>query len=109
MKRINNAINDDLNMPLAMGIVWEVIRNEKKSKQYADLLLDFDQVLGLKIDQATKKEEQKIPQEIMELIEERKEARQNKDWAKSDRLRDIINEKGYDIKDTKDGMEVKKR
>ena len=108
-KRFNNAINDDLNMPLAMGIVWEVIRNEKKSKQYADLLLDFDQVLGLKIDQATKKEEQKIPQEIMELIEERKEARQNKDWAKSDRLRDIINEKGYDIKDTKDGMEVKKR
>ena len=108
-KRFNNAINDDLNMPLAMGIVWEVIRNEKKSKQYADLLLDFDQVLGLKIDQATKKEEQNIPQEIMELIEERKEARQNKDWAKSDKLREIINEKGYDIKDTKDGMEVKKR
>ena len=108
-KRFNNAINDDLNMPLAMGIVWEVIRNEKKSKQYADLLLDFDQVLGLKIDQVTKKEEQNIPQEIMELIEERKEARQNKDWAKSDKLREIINEKGYDIKDTKDGMEVKKR
>ena len=108
-KRFNNAINDDLNMPLAMGIVWEVIRNEKKSKQYADLLLDFDQVLGLKIDQVTKKEEQNIPEEIMELIEERKEARQNKDWAKSDKLREIINEKGYDIKDTKDGMEVKKR
>ena len=40
--------------------------------------------------------------------QERKKARENKEWNKSDELRDIIKEKGYEIKDTKDGMEVKK-
>ena len=42
----------------------------------------------------------------MELVEQRKVARQNKDWAESDRLRDLIKEKGYEVKDTKDGMTI---
>ena len=49
--------------------------------------------------------EKNIPQEIIELAETRKKARENKDWAESDRLRDLILEKGYTIKDTKDGYE----
>ncbi len=44
------CINDDMNMPAAMGVVWEVARNEKKSKKFANLLLDFDRVLGLDIE-----------------------------------------------------------
>ena len=43
-----------------------------------------------------------------DLVEERKQARENKDWAKSDELRDLITSKGYSIKDTKDGIIVKK-
>ena len=42
----------------------------------------------------------------MSIINDRKIARENKDWAESDRLRDLLNEKGYNVKDTKDGMEV---
>ena len=42
--KFHQAINDDLNMPLAMGIVWEVVRNNKKSKQFAELLLEFDRI-----------------------------------------------------------------
>ena len=106
--RFHNAINDDLNMPAAMGVVWEVVRQEKKSHKFAKLLLKFDTVLGLKIDEEFKVTNAEIPEEIKELIEERKKARENKDWNKSDELRDIIKEKGYEIKDTKDGMEVKK-
>ena len=44
----------------------------------------------------------------MQIVNERKLARENKDWAKSDELRDLIKEKGYDIKDLKDGVEIKK-
>ena len=95
-------------MPLAMGVVWEVIRNEKKSPKFAELLLKFDTVMGLKIDEEDSKQND-IPEEIMSLIEERRIARENKDWAASDRLRDLINDKGYNIKDTKDGMEITKK
>ena len=104
-ERFHKAINDDLNMPLAMGVVWEVVRNEKKSPKLANLLLNFDRVLGLKIDEEDKKQEN-IPEEILNLVRERKVARENKNWEESDRLRDLINSKGYNVKDTKDGMEI---
>ena len=106
-ERFHKAINDDLNMPLAMGVVWEVVRNEKKSPKLAKLLEKFDSVLGLKITEKTKNEEE-IPEEILKLVEQRKEARANKDWVKSDELRDLINQKGYNVKDTKEGMEITK-
>ncbi len=108
--RFLEAVNDDLNMPLAMGIVWEVVRNEMKSKQFAELLLEFDKILGLEIENSKKyvqeKETIKIPEEIKLLLEERKIARENKDWSKSDELRDLINQKGYIVKDTKEGQTI---
>ncbi len=105
-------INDDLNIPSAMGLVWEIIRKPEKSKQYAELLLKFDDVLGLdlinskKYLEDTKKIE--LPDEIKELIEQRTQARKNKNWDLSDKIRDILKEKGYVVKDTKEGMEVEK-
>lgn len=107
-ERFHQAINDDLNMPAAMGVVWEVVRQDKKSDKFAKLLLKFDTVLGLKIDEENNESKEELPEEIVKLIEERKKARENKEWKKSDELRDMIKEKGYGIKDTKDGMEVKK-
>ena len=105
--RFLQAINDDLNMPVAMSIVWEVIKNPNKSKQLAELLKKFDIVLGLKIDEEEKKID--LPEEILDLIEQRKQARENKDWAKSDELRDLISSKGYTVKDSKEGMTVEKK
>ena len=61
------------------------------------------------IDKEDTKNQKEIPQEILDLVEQRKIARQNKDWAKSDELRDLINQKGYDIKDTANGTELKQR
>ena len=102
--RFHQAINDDLNMPLAMSIVWEAVKYPKKSNSIAKLLEKFDTVLGLKINQ--KEEIKEIPQEILNLVEQRKQARIEKNWSESDRLRDLIKEKGYTVKDTKDGMEI---
>ena len=106
------AINDDLNMPLAMSIVWEVARNDCKSKELADLMLEFDKVLGLDLINSENyvKEQSniEIPNEIKELLEKRKVAREEKNWALSDELRDKIKNKGYIVKDTKEGMTVEK-
>ena len=101
-ERFHQAINDDLNMPLAMGIVWEVVRYEKKSPKLAELLQRFDLILGLKIDEENTNSEE-IPEEILELVEKRKLARANKNWNESDRLRDEIHAKGYQIKDMPTG------
>lgn len=101
-----NAINDDLNMPQAMSVVWNAIKYEKKSKEIADMLLDFDRILGLEIGKLEQEEE--LPKEILELVEKRKKAREEKDWKLSDNLRDEIIKLGYNIKDTKDGMEISK-
>ena len=96
--------------------MWEVARNSKKSNKLANLLLDFDKVLGLDIQNAkkylsefeSKQNSEELPEHIKQLVEERKIARSNKDWAKSDELRDRIMNEGYSIKDTKDGIIVKK-
>ena len=72
------------------------------------MLAKFDTVLGLKIQQPMQKSQEKLPQEILDLVEERKQARVDKDWAKSDRLRDLIQSKGYEIKDTKEGTKIAK-
>ena len=103
--KFHQAINDDLNMPLAMSAVWEAVKYQDKSPKIAKLLEKFDTVLGLKI---TEKREEEIPQEILELVEQRKVARNEKNWTESDRLRDLIAQKGYSVKDTKHGAEVSK-
>ena len=104
--RFHQAINDDMNMPLALSVVWEAVKYPEKSPKIAQLLKKFDTVLGIKIDEV---QETKIPQEILDLVEERKQARSDKNWSESDRLRDLIAEKGYIVKDTKDVTEVLKK
>ena len=105
--RFLEAINDDLNMPLALSVVWDVVRQSKKSKDLYNLLIKFDEVLGLDLVNY-EKEETKLPDEIINLVNERNEARLNKNWAESDRLRDILINKGYSVKDSKEGTIVEK-
>ncbi len=111
-ERFLTAINDDLNMPLAMGVVWEAVREEKKSPKIAELLRDCDKVLGLDLANAERylqaQTQIEIPEEILELLEKRKKAREDKNWELSDQLRDELREKGYIVKDTKEGMTLEK-
>ena len=107
--RFHEAINDDLNMPLAMGVVWEVIREEKKSKKYAELIEKFDKVLGLDLkNYQNYQKEIEISENIKELIEKRNQARKEKNWEESDKIRDEIQKLGYNIKDTKEGIKIEK-
>lgn len=101
------AINDDLNIPLAISVAWEVAKQEKKSREFYKLLMKFDEVLSLNLNEEIKRE-MNIPEEVTKLLEDRKIARQNKNFELSDIIRDKIKEKGYAVKDTKEGQEVTK-
>ena len=103
-----NAINDDLNFPLAIGIVWDIVRTEQKSKDVYNLVLGFDKALGLKLDEVKSKQNVNYPEEVLNLASLRQEARKNKNWAESDKLREEILKFGYKIKDTKEGYELEK-
>jgi cysteinyl-tRNA synthetase len=105
--RFLEAINDDLNMPRAMAVVQEMLKSNMADADKHATILDYDRVLGLSLDQVDKPEE--LPQEIKNLVAERQAARDAKDWAASDRLRDTIQDLGYLVQDTKEGMQVIKR
>ena len=102
-----NAVNDNLNTPLALGVLFSMLRSEPKSKQIYDLAIDFDRVFGLKLDEEIKSESQSIPDEIKDLASKRWQAKQDKDWALADKLRAEVTQKGYQILDTKDGYTIK--
>lgn len=110
-------MEDDLNTPKALSILWTIVRDSRKSKQYLSLIEEFDKILALdlsleKIKLLEQKREikelEELPKEVLDMIEQRKQARESKNWAESDRLRDEITSLGYIVKDTKEGMEVKK-
>ena len=111
VEQFKQAIDDDLNIPLALGILWTMMK-EAPAKELFTAALEFDKVLGLDLDKAVvpKEEPQKIdvPQDVLALCEERKAAKAEKNWAKADELRAQIAAKGYKVTDTKEGYLVEK-
>ena len=101
-----SQINDDLNTPQALATMWEMLKEEELSgKEKYTLLMKFDEIFGLDL---KKVKEKKVPGEVLQLAEERLQARQNKDWKKADELRQKMASLGYLVGDTKEGYEVKK-
>lgn len=104
MERFEAAINDDLNLPEALAVTWGLIDDpEISDTDKLATIQEFDKVLGLKLDE---KPEFCIPDNIQKLIAERDKAREEKDWSKSDKLRDEIQEAGFVVKDGAGGTEV---
>lgn len=105
--QFKEAINDDLNSPKALAVLWEVVRKEVKSKDYLELIKDFDRVLALDLDidkiNALPTEEDEYSDEVKALIEQRNIARANKNWGEADRIRDLLNAQGIKINDKKIG------
>ena len=99
-----NAVNDDLNMPEALQVLWKLVRDEKAKGKY-QTIKKMDEVFGLKL---LEKEKVKIPEEIKKLVDEREEARKEKNWKKSDELRDKIKKQGYQVDDSDEGSRVRK-
>ena len=107
------AINDDLNITVAISIIWEIAKEKNKSNDYFDLIMKFDKVLSLDLDKiefknGTNIEDEIITDQIKNILEQRKISRENKDFAMSDKLRDLIKEKGYNVIDSKEGQKIEK-
>ena len=118
------ALNDDLNVPKALGIAWQLIRSPVKSAEIYDALLEMDEIFGLGLKEAGAAAKNKadsdeslkstafqtagIPADILELVKEREAARAAKDWKKSDELRDAIKAGGFAVMDSKQGVTIER-
>ncbi len=100
-----SAINDDLNMPQAVAVLNEMLKSDISPADKLATTIDFDKVLGLKLNEVNKSIE--IPSGVKKLIDERKKAREDKNWKKSDELRDKIMSLGYEVKDSPSGQEIR--
>ncbi len=98
------AINNDLDTPKAISLVWKLIKNtDLRAGTKKQLLLKFDKVLGFGLNQV---KPLKIPREIKQLATKREQFRKNKQFMQADRLREKINLLGYIIEDTPKGPVV---
>jgi cysteinyl-tRNA synthetase len=105
LKEFEDAMDDDLNTPKALSILWTLLR-DKLAYGKIRTIRKMDEVFELNL---LKKEKVEIPLEVEKLAKEREKARKNKDWKKSDELRDKINKLGFIINDKPDGYEIKNK
>ncbi|MDR1759670.1 MAG: cysteine--tRNA ligase [Fibrobacter sp.] len=100
------AIGDDLNIPRALGILNSVLKTDIPEGEKATLVLDFDSVFGLKLNEEREDIAPKSDvsvEEIEVLIHARTAARASKNWKESDRIRDELSARGIEIKDGPNG------
>ncbi len=107
-EKFDATLANDLNMPQALAVVWEVVKSNIPSPDKYDLLLDFDEVLGLRLIQDVgRRTQEKIPEEIQKLSDQREEYRREKKFGDADAVRKIIEVKGYMVEDTASGSQLK--
>jgi len=98
-------VNEDLNIARAIALAWDLTKSDLSDADKKATVLKFDEVLGLRLGEWAPAA---VPVEMLELAEQRQSARQTKQWAEADALRDQITEAGYEVRDTPDGPVVRK-
>ena len=101
-EEFKKSLDNDLGVPEDLAVVWKMV----KTGNGLDSLLKFDEVLGFDIKNRIK-ELSEITEKIKKLLEEREEARKNKDWVRADEIREEIEKIGYIVEDTEGGQKVK--
>ena len=107
-RRFRDAVGDDLDMPEALVVLNETVSAGIGDGEKYALLASWDRVLGLDLERAAR-EGFEIPSDVRKLVDERDEARKQKDFASSDSLRDRLTEMGWEVMDTADGTKVRPR
>ena len=109
LEEFEDAINDDLNIPKALGAVWNMARYETKSNAIYDLIIRCDSILGIDLDKEEAEEifvnevDSELDKEIKEQIALRLEAKKAKNYAEADRIRNELASRGIILTDTKEG------
>lgn len=104
-----DAMSNDLHAPQALAVLWSMLKDDEvPDDQKLALLLEMDSILGLSLDKVEAKKDESIPQEVLALVSERAEAKKNKDFKRSDEIRDRLISMGWSVKDTPQGPVVAK-
>lgn len=98
-------ISDDFNTAQALAIIQEILKSDLSNQNKLATILDFNNVLGLKLDKS-KKQKIQIPEQIKQLTQTREQARKDEDWDKADEIRKQIEKQRYQVKDTSNGPEI---
>ena len=115
MQSFRDALDNDINTAMAITVVYDVLKSKANAATKLALIGEFDKVLGLDLianakelaDNADSVSDD-IPDEVLELVEQRKAARKDKNFARADELRDKIAALGYEVKETRQGTEINK-
>ena len=102
----SQSLSSDINTSEAVANMWNMLKSELLPSEKLDLLFSFDEIFGLGL-KTTK--EDKIPQELLEIADQRVKARKENDFKKSDELRKQIEDQGYIIEDNDEGYRIKKK
>lgn len=116
LQRFARGLADDLNISVALSVLFDLVREVnalcdadqlggEEARQILELLHTLNQVLGI-IEFERKEEE--LPEEVMDAMHRREQARKNRNWALSDELRDLIQNLGFEVEDTPAGQRVTK-
>ena len=105
-EKFKEAIENDLQMPQVLAVVWEMAKNDKlNGAEKLFLITKFDQVLGLDLG---KRKTEEIPTNILGLVEKRDKARGDKRWDEADKIRDDLKKKGWRVLDSGNGVKIEK-
>ncbi len=103
----HEAINNDMDLPVAISIAREAAHTTKlEPAERRRLVLDFDRVLGLRLDTVTPKAPKALSDEVQEMVRQRDAARATRNWKESDRLRDELKALGFEVRDTPNGTKL---
>jgi len=105
LDQFTGHINDDLNVPRAIAVIWDMVKSDLSEADKKATLLEMDTVLGLGIAD-WQPDELDIPAEVLALVEQREQARQARDFIRADTLRAEVAALGFQIEDTREGPKV---
>lgn len=108
-KEFQEKISDDINLPQALAVFHTVLKSDLPLADILATLYRFDEVLGLNLEKTIQEKlTETVPQEVMNLLEERRKAREDKNWEASDQIREEIHNLGYQVLDTDGEQKIEK-
>ncbi len=100
------AVNNDLNIPQALAVMWDMVKSDYPTNAKAKTILEMDKILGLDLEKYLGKRVE-APEEVMHLVRKREQARNTGDFKEADKLRKQVKKLGYTIEDTPEGPKLK--
>ena len=105
-EKFTKSLSDDINTPQALTILWEALKSNIPSEDKYDLAMTFDEVLGLNLSEVLDEDFQ-IPDEIANLAKEREKLRSAEKFEEADKVRKMIEKKGFIVEDTPKGPKIR--